>query len=78
MVQGGVSVRRLTDDRIRHAGDNSYRKDVDPAMRDGPRCILLVRFLCLTGGIPRARFVVAKFTHIILRAAFGRPFSLRQ
>jgi hypothetical protein len=45
MVQGGVSIRRstdpatdgLTDDRIRHGGDDGRRKDADPARRDGPR-----------------------------------------
>jgi hypothetical protein len=48
MVPGGVSIRRLTDpatdgltdDRIRHGGDDGYGKDADPAMRDGPRYLL--------------------------------------
>jgi hypothetical protein len=36
----GVSIRRLRDDRIRHGGDNSYRKGAGPAMGEGPRYLL--------------------------------------
>jgi hypothetical protein len=50
MVPGGVSIRRstdpatdgLTDDRIRHGGDDGYGKDADPplTMADGPPYLL--------------------------------------
>ena len=39
MVPGGVSIRRLTDDRIRHGGDNSYGKDADREICPSP-CLL--------------------------------------
>jgi hypothetical protein len=46
MVPGGVSIRRLTDDRIRHGGDDGYGKDAD-RKTGGPRYLLLARVAAL-------------------------------
>ena len=32
-ARGGVSIRRLTDDRARHGGDKTYGKGADPPRR---------------------------------------------
>ena len=40
MVRGGVPIRRPTDDRTRHGGDNGQGKDAGRVVRDGPRCLL--------------------------------------
>jgi hypothetical protein len=39
MVPGGVSIRRLTDDRIEHGSDDSYGKDPERRIGSSP-CLL--------------------------------------
>jgi hypothetical protein len=41
-VPGGASILRLTDDRARHGGDDSYGKDAD-GKTGGPRYLLSKR-----------------------------------
>src|SRR5208337_1732471 len=43
-----LSIRRLTDDRIRRGGDNSHGKDADHHKIGGPRYLLALRVMDLT------------------------------
>ena len=36
MVPGGVSIRRLTDDRVQHGGDDGHGKDADRKIGPSP------------------------------------------